>query len=173
MSFTKSELRDLYLDLKQEVRGILGRLDLLEEQIERLDDFELVDEPGVASSQNPIPPSALAPRPCSGASTDRERVEAAKQTGAFFRKLLAGGPGGESGRGRVKLQNRIYVVVKSIRGEKFNPVRVFNRFSDARELVTFSGQGSEFGDSIFAGFASAWEGKNAVAEAGLDWPASS
>ena len=39
MSFTKSELRDLYLDLKQEVRGILGRLDLLEEQIERLDDL--------------------------------------------------------------------------------------------------------------------------------------
>ena len=56
------------------------------------------------------------------------------------------------------------------RGQVFNPVRVLSRFSEARELVTETGVGSNFGDSIFAGFASQWEAKIAVQEAALSWP---
>ena len=61
-------------------------------------------------------------------------------------RCLANLPGGDSGRSRVKLQNPLYVVVRSIRGQVFNPVRVLSRFfSEARELVTETGVGSNFG----------------------------
>lgn len=168
MSGTRAGILAELVAIREDLVGLADRLDRLQAQVEGLgvEDFELVD----GGSVRGLPAGVAAKAAPTPLTSDRERTSAAEQTGRFFVRCLANLPGGDSGRSRVKLQNRLYVVVRSIRGQVFNPVRVLSRFSEARELVTETGVGSNFGDSIFAGFASQWEAKIAVQEAGLSWP---
>lgn len=105
-----------------------------------------------------------------GGYTRRERESAAKETGEFFVRCLSGEPRGSSGRGRIRLQNRIYVVVRSFAGEVFaSPVVVLTSYAQVKQLVCHP-RAESFGDSIFAGFPSGWEAQLAVATAGYTWP---
>ena len=96
------------------------------------------------------------------------REEAARQTGRFFDRALRGVTRGPSGRERVNLANRCYVLVRDRHNIVHDPVIVFQRFSDLRPHVS---QNGGFADSIFAGFSSAWEAEIATHTAGLAYPA--
>ena len=100
--------------------------------------------------------------------SDEERRQVAIGVGAFLRRSLEGGHRGESGRERIKLQSRVYILVRDLQGQVYDPVRVFRSFSALKPLVK---EGGQCGDSIFIGLPTVWEAKLSVATAGLQWPA--
>ena len=81
-----------------------------------------------------------------------EREEVARGIGRFFVRALEGGHCGNSGRDRIALPSRLYVVIRNRAGlVTTNPVRVIYRFSEVKLLCAQEG---DFGDSIFCGFPS-------------------
>lgn len=172
--------------LQSEVSRIQSRLTELVANLEELD-FELVGSPPESSSsgysagyqstpgtkQGPIAGSQSAPPASSAAQlSDADRRSIAGDTGRFFVRCLSGEPRGVSGQGRIKLQKRVYVVIRTFTGRVHTaPVLVFHSFADTKAVVADPDTG-EFGDSIFAGFAAQWEAKVAVAQAGYLWPES-
>lgn len=160
---TRDQILTALSQIRSELHSLVERVDNLEAQV-LSESFEIV-------GSEPTPPAA------SGASTvpsELERTEAAKQTGQFFRRALLGQPRGETGRSRVKLQNRIYIVIRRFDGTVHtDPVGVYTQFSLVKAITAEGGRGNQFGDSIFAGFASAWEAKVAVRDAGFSWPSES
>lgn len=154
--------------LRAELFAIVARLDRLEAELQ---------DHSARAYNNTAGGSTTPPSTGGGTSaadyTRAEREDAAKQTGRFFARCLAGRPRGESGRGRIQLPNRIFVVVKNFRGQIFTePVRVYTAWAPVKRLVAEEGNPQNFGDSIFAGFAAKWEAEVAVCEAGLSWPPS-
>ena len=150
--------------LRAELAQLAIRVDRLAERALEAD-FEVVEATTSAGSE--VPPSLA---PARGPHTDREREEAAKDTGRFFKRCLEGKPRGDSGRGRIRLQNRIYVVVRTYQLEVHtNPVIVLDKFSEVKKLVCHP-EADAFGDSVFCGFPSQWEARLAVATAGFKWP---
>lgn len=160
----RAALLEAVAELRGELRQLSLRVDELAERIESAEDFELVED--TAASSGLSAPSSK------GVPSDTERSAAAKLTGQFFVRALTGQPRGDSGRSSVRLQNRYYVVIRDFRGQVYTePARVFNNFAGARAIIAEGGRGNQFGDSIFAGFASQWEARCALIEAGFEWPA--
>ena len=148
--------------LRNELRSLADRVDELEARVLSADSSELVGGPASTTA-----------RADTAVPSDHLRSEAAKQTGQYFQRALLGQSRGDSGRSRVKLQNRIYVVVRTFAGSVHTtPVQVYTKYSSVEAIVAEGGRGKLFGDSIFAGFPSAWEAKEAVREAGFSWPSS-
>lgn len=147
-------------EVKAELQALTLRIADLEAQLAATEDFEVVGTTAAGSSAGDIGGEARTAAAASRSGripSDRDREEAALQTGRFFGRALRGEPRGDSGRSRVKLQARHYVVIRSFLGEVYtNPVRVFTSFSEVRSLVAEGGHSHQFGDSIFAGFASLW-----------------
>ncbi len=183
-----SSKEDLLREI-EEVRGSLRRLEARLSAVEQevgASTFVLVEEPR-ADPVLPLQskePEEIAKRsqpqtgpltwagvaPSSSLPDQVERELAAKETGKFFLRCLAGVPRRSSGRAKLRLQNNYYVVIRSLAGEVFtDPVRVYRHFSSVRQLVSEGGRSSRFGDSIFAGFADLWEVQLAIAEAGFSW----
>ena len=153
MSDEIRQLRRELAELQEEVSVLRARIAVLES-----DQFEVVLSAASAASS-------------SSGYTDSDglvRTEAAEETGRYFLRCLEGSRRGLSGRERVKLGNRVYVLIRDINGVGDDPVRVIYTYSELKPLVS---RGSTFGDSIFAGFASKWEARIAVATAGFRWPA--
>lgn len=156
--------------MSEEIRALRRELARLREEVELLRDrvgaleqeqFEVVAPAG----------SSAAGGSTSGYSQPDGllRTEAAEETGRYFKRCLDGLNRGSSGRDQVKLANRVYVLIRDIRGvTTTDPVRVINTYSELKPLVS---RDSSFGDSIFAGFASKWEARIAVTTAGARWPA--
>ena len=65
------------------------------------------------------------------------------------------------------LLSRVYVVLADFSGRKFDQPKVFERFSEVKDLCK---RGPDAGSSVFLGFATQWEAKLAVKEAGFEWP---
>lgn len=86
-----------------------------------------------------------------------------------MRRALDGDFRGSSGRDKLRLASRIYVVLADFEGRSFNPPKVLKSFAEAKALCK---RGSALGNSVFVGFAAQWEAKIAVKEAGLRWPVS-
>lgn len=170
-----------------ELQGLQSELSHLQERlivlIGRLEEseFEVVPSaadpvdsgygPSSGASQGPLAGSQPAPSSRSAPElVEGERRAIAAETGQFFLRCIRGQPRGVSGQGRIKLQKRVYVVVRTFAGIVHrSPVLVFRNFADTKALVADQSTG-EFGDSVFAGFASQWEAKVAVREAGYTWP---
>ena len=113
-------------------------------------------------------PSAELPGNLGQTPSDLLREEAARETGRFFARCLTGLPRGNSGRQKIRLQNNFYVVIREFNGKLHtSPAKVFSQFNLCRTLVAQGGRGTNYGDSIFAGFCA----KIAVEEAGFEWPA--
>lgn len=97
------------------------------------------------------------------------RVRLAKQCrGRFLRRALSGDFRGSSGRDRLRLQSRHYVVAKSYEGEVYSPVKVFEHFSQVRELCK---RDFSCGQAVFLGFATKWELRLALEEGEFERPA--
>ena len=103
-----------------------------------------------------------------GADLPEARVQAAEQIGRWIRRALDQQRRGLSGREKVDLASRLYIVVRDISGNTFNPPKVFDTWSGAKHLVTLDRQ---YGDSIFVGFPSKAEARIALGVAGLQIPA--
>ena len=86
----------------------------------------------------------------------------------FFQRALRGDHRGESGRQRLRLASRFFILVRDLRGQVYNPVRIFRAFSEIQPFVKENGR---CGDSIFVGLPSLWEVRICVASTGLEWPA--
>lgn len=151
-------------DLRREVdrlTGELARLTLrvsdLEEawRLQRELDFEVVQSSGVGYSA-PVAASAGSgyqasePSPEGGQSwAERERIS--REVGQFIRRALSGTPRGTSGRDRIRVASRLYVIARDISGRLYDPPLVVSRFNRVKELC-FRGQ--EIGDSVFVGLPS-------------------
>lgn len=174
---TRSLLLAELLEVKSALAALSERVADIEAQLASLDEFEVVDSTPAHFPEAGGSTAAQRGTTSGGSSqipSDQVREDAARETGRFFARCLRGEPRGDSGRSRVKLQARHYVVVRSFAGEVFTaPVRVYSTFSEVRALVAEGGRGHQFGDSIFAGFAALWEARLAVQEAGFTWPPSS
>lgn len=77
-------------------------------------------------------------------------------------------PRGESGRDRLRIQSRIYLVFKDFHGQVYDPVKVCHSFSEAKPLVKPDGY---LGDSILIVWPTPREAKLCTREAGIRWPA--
>lgn len=170
MSSDTRALQEIQL-LRAELCALVARLDLLESEIlERVTGAEST----VAESASVAKAKAAPKRRGTPVVSEGERVAAARATGRFFADCLAGRPRRPSGRSRVNIPNTCYVVVKDYQGEVYtDPVRLFHDYASVQAIVCRGGQAGQFGGSVFAGFAEAWEARIAVAEAGLGWPVNS
>lgn len=162
------------LEVRAEVGSLLARLDRLEGELVAIRAPAVGSTSLLGNSPTGTDSSAGTLRRVTAADYTRgEREEAARVTGRFFARCLSGAARGESGRARIRLANRIFVVVKDFSGlVTTDPVRVFSAWTPVKRLVAEEGNGHNFGDSIFAGFASRWEAELAIQEAGFLWPAS-
>ena len=170
--------------LQAEVVALRARLEAQEERLQRLEDSaelrsevldrsldrsELFERRSQAGSLSGASYSVVAQDTSAIATEDVEkRLELARQCGLFLKRALSGDFRGGSGRDRLRLGSRIYVVCADFRGDRFDPPRVFRNFGDVKGLCK---EGRECGQSVFLGFASKWEAREAVNAAGFARPA--
>ena len=122
-----------------ELRALVARLEVRIVQLESGRGENRAEPPRVASSNSPA--SSLNTPAAS-------RAEICAEVGRFLRRCLSGLPRGTSGRDRLDLASRYWVVVRDIQGVTYSPPRVFTRFQDCKALVKRDG---ECGDSVFVG----------------------
>lgn len=83
--------------------------------------------------------------------TWEQRESIAADVGRWLRASLEGEHRGNSGRDRILLSSRLYIVIRDHSGlVTTDPVRIFSRFSEVRALC-FRGH---WGDSVFVGLPS-------------------
>ena len=97
----------------------------------------------------------------------RGRLQLARGCGLFLRRALEEDFRGSSGRDRLRLQSRLYVVAADYAGHRFNPVKLCYTFAEVRGLCK---RGSCCGRSVFIGFGSRWEAEAALEAGGFSWP---
>ena len=99
-----------------------------------------------------------------GYQVGSERESVARGIGLWIKRCLAGELRGLSGRERISLQSRVYLVVRDIRGAVRNPPLVFDSWRQCSEIVIKEKQA---GDSIYIGLPSKTEARIALTAAGL------
>lgn len=170
--------------LQAEVGALRARLEAQEERLQRLEDAaelrseilersldrsELIERRSQAGSVSGASYSVVAQDHSVIATEDVERrLELARQCGLFLKRALSGDFRGGSGRDRLRLGSRLYVVCADFGGTHYDPPRVFRNFSDVKGICKV---GQECGSSVFLGFASKWEAREAVNAAGFVRPA--
>lgn len=138
------------------------RIEELESQVKLLAAQEEEEFAVVGSeSSRPVEPGLISSADKSG------RARLAKECGQFLARAVAGTYRGSSGREKLKLANRIYVVLADFTGKKRTTPLVTDSFAEVKELCK---RGSSCGASIFLGSATQWEAQLAVEEAGYTWP---
>lgn len=144
--------------------------------------YSVIEEEGeqssgyVPTSPSPAPAyrsGTLSPAPSTTGGGARlpqtwaEREEICDGIAAFLVRALRGENRGTSGRERLVLASRIWIVARSIDGEEYRPLKVFRTFAGCKELVK---RGRDCGDSVFVGLPSEREARRVAAISGLGWP---
>ena len=161
--------------LRQDVTALATRVLVLEDRLERSAPPSVAASPltvnysGGTTAFSEIPPfpefsspgrsSVQSIRSGGEDLTEAERLVIAEGAGKFLRRALSGDFRGSSGRDKVRIPSRIYVLVRDLSGRVYDPVEVYHSFSDLRPKVK---AGSSAGNSIFIGFPTEWEAKAAV-----------
>ena len=96
------------------------------------------------------------------------RAQLAKELGQFLKAGLENRIAGPSGRDRLRLPSRYYIVVKDYGGRRLEEVICASAFGEIRDLVKREGH---LGRSLFLGFPTLWEARTALREAGIPLPA--
>ncbi len=122
-------------------------------------------EPSPAS---PLPSSSVAPTRGRCSLTWAEREGICGDIAAFLVRALSGQARGTSGRDRINLPSRVWLVCRNFEGEDYNPVRVFKIFTLCKDLVK---RGPDCGQAVFIGLPSEREARFVIGLAGLSWPA--
>ena len=180
-----AELQSLRLDLA----ALTSRVLALESRLEHREEFAtpvrsplVVNYAGNAGSPTipvfPPFPSAAGPVveeisqlpefPSGPTSLEDRRRRIAEEAGQFLQRSLSGDFRGGSGRDKIREGSTIYVLVKDYGGRTYNPVRVFESFTQLKPHVK---RGSDCGSSIFIGWPTKLEAQICVRSAGLGWPA--
>lgn len=103
------------------------------------------------------------------AAADAEsRLALAKEIGKFLRRAVTGQPRGSSGRDRLKLQNRCYLVVADFEGKALAEPKFLTSFQEVKAICK---RGSEAGDSVFVGLPTKWEARAALIAGDFPLPA--
>ena len=172
-------LRVAVLDLQARVIQLESRITELEAERR---EFTVIDPPAEIGTTNYGRPLAgpeaapagsrsaasFAPAPRTSEQTEAERRQIAEEVGRFLRRCVAGEPRGSSGRDRLQLASRHWVVIRDFNGQDHSPPLIFSRFSDCRALVK---RGSDCGDSIFVGLPSKSDIRRALLAGGYLLPA--
>ena len=171
------ELEDL-LEVVERLRDRVERLEIengrLERRVGELEaggscgnsSFEVVTP--ISSSFRTVPlPIAAPAAPCTP-ELSAERVRAAESIGGWLQRCLSGLARGNSGRDKVDLPSKLYLVAKDIFGNTFDPPQIYYSWNQARARVSKS---NKFGDSVFVGFPTVAEARIALIAAGLQIPA--
>lgn len=98
----------------------------------------------------------------------RERIEVAGDIGAWVKRCLAGQLRGLSGRERVQLASRYYLVFRTFDQAVHNPPLVFCSWREAKARV-YSTEGQP-SDSVFVGLPTKAEARLVVQSAGFSEP---
>ena len=114
------------------------------------------------SNSSQLGSTGVVPQPWS------ERESICRQIGTWLARAIGGDHRGASGRDRLRLSSRVWIVARDFEGQDCNPVVVCNTFHACRHLVK---RGQDCGESLFLGLPSKREAQLVVACAGLDWPA--
>ena len=181
---SRAEIEDLRLQLSSLRIRVFAREERIEELERRLGEGARTPPSSVAPSEVVrAPPSeagsgagsySLLSGSVGGgtgpiAAEDHEgRVLLAKQCGRFLRRALRGDFRGSSGRDRLRLQSRHYVVAKGFEGETYEPVKVLDSFSQVRAICK---RDYSCGQAVFLGFATKWELRIALEEGEFERPA--
>ena len=158
-------------EIRNTVHTLLERLAVLEDEVGEVEQASREEQRSrVASSSASFSrissvSSAVPVEP----SDHLGRQALAQQIGQFIRRALAGEPLGSSGRDRLSLQNRCYLIFAEYEGNQLQPPVFTKQFAEVKGRCK---RGSDCGRSIFIGLATAWEAVVVVEEAGCDLPAS-
>ena len=175
MSGGETELEAEVSRLTVLVERLTLRVVNLEDRLREVEDSEAGERSRV--SEQPAPSASGVSVPSSGWSavssipvdpTDQQaREELARHIGRFLRRGLNGDFRGSSGRDRLRLQNRHYLIVKDFSGRVLPSPVLASSFSEVKATCK---RGSDCGAALFVGFATLWEARLAVLEAGLELP---
>ena len=123
--------------------------------------------PSASQSGSALLPSASQSGSALLPLSEAERLLIAQEAGRFLRRCLNGEIRGTSGRERIGLSSRYYILIRDYVGHFYNPVEVHRTFATIKPLVK---RGSDCGTSVFIGWPSLQEAKACVAAAELTWP---
>eukprot|EP00438_Fugacium_kawagutii_P010863 Skav216247 [mRNA] locus=scaffold20:89010:95933:+ [translate_table: standard] len=134
-----------------EVANLTSRLAELEGE----PGFEVVTSATASTAAAPSAPSASADR------IPAERSVIAAEIGGWIRRALRGERRGLSGREKIALQSRIYLIFKDLHGAVHNPPLCFELWREAKVHCTVGGHAAN--DSVFVGLPSKAEARIVVA----------
>ena len=95
------------------------------------------------------------------------RARLARQCGRFLRRALQGDFRGSSGRDRLGLGSRYYLICADYEGREQHPPLLLERFAEVRSRCK---RASSCGGSVFLGCATKWELTLAIEEGGFERP---
>ena len=127
--------------------------------------------PRTLGTPTPLPRTRQDQEPAEASESGRDpfRASVAREIGRFLGRAVRGENRGTSGRDKVSLPFRIYIVLAPFSGEPYTEPKLFSRFCSVKELCK---RGPDTGRSVFVGLPSQWEALIALREAGFSWPAS-
>jgi hypothetical protein len=105
--------------------------------------------------------------PCHLSWLEREAI--CDQIGKFLARSISGGFRGASGRDRIPLPSRLWIIVRDFAGQIYTPVKVVRSWTSCKVLCKPCN--NECGDSVFVVVPSEREARRVVAAAELEWPA--
>ena len=96
-----------------------------------------------------------------------EREAICDEIAEHIKRCLRGDHRGESGRDRIHLPSKVWLVFRDYEGLNYRPVRVCRTWTACKELVKKAG---DLGSSVFIGLPSEREACRVAAQAGVGWP---
>ena len=96
-----------------------------------------------------------------------EREAICDEIAEFIKRSLGGDHRGASGRDRLKLPSKVWLVFRDYEGIEYRPVRVCRSWAACKDLVKKAG---DVGDSIFIGLPSDREARRVASKTGVGWP---
>eukprot|EP00438_Fugacium_kawagutii_P001376 Skav232168 [mRNA] locus=scaffold1040:629053:640165:- [translate_table: standard] len=97
------------------------------------------------SRSSPTPSRVGSDTPCSLTWLQRENI--AEEIGGFLARAIAGQHRGSSGRERIPLSSKLWIIVRDFQGQIYTPVKVVRTWASCRALV--EGPHRALGDSVY------------------------
>ena len=167
--------RSLLDSLCSQIQNLSLRVSDLERRADRAEsrseagasnsEFELISG-GASVAEQPGSSSTASPGEVQLSDSEGRR-KLAEGIGRFLLRCVKGEHRGTSGRDRLKLQNRLYVILADFEGNLLSEPQVEFSFAPVKALCK---RGGGPGRAIFVGFATKWEAKVALQTAGFAVP---
>ena len=120
------------------------------------------------STTSSLPSSPITLPGSSTGQVDAERAQIAEEAGRFLRRALDGTHRGTSGRERLRVSSRYYLLLREHSGVLHNPAQLHRSWNSIKPLVKPFG---DCGTSVFIGWPTVQEARICCEAAGVAWPA--